>query len=367
MATVASLSARLRAELGDMGRSFVESFTGDGLANRFNLTEAPVQGSTIMVSVDGSPVVSGITIEEQFGTITFNAAPDSGSVITVSGTFYRYFTDSDIAYYVNTAFAEHARTTADSNGSLVSLNTLPVIDEYPLIILASSMALYTLATDASFDIDIISPDGVSIPRSERYRQLMEMVQTRQAQYKELSAMLGVGLYRPEVFTLRRISRLTNRLIPVYRPQEIDDGSLPQRVILPIPAYGDVTPASPVPTRDLSLYAGDDFSERVRLSMDLADFTPLSQIRLYPDIPGGRVGPAIIATFTITKEASNVNPSLPVGTLDTLCLSLPGSVTRDLPNVSYYDLQMVDLSGKTKTYLSGKVFTRAQISIPLGPQ
>lgn len=367
MATTTSLGIRLRAEIGDMGRSFVESFTGDGIANIFHMTEAPVQGSTLMVTVDGLNVSNHITVEEGFGTIVFDNPPNSDTVITASGTFYRYFTDSDINYYINTAFAEHARTTTDANGSSVNMNTLPLVDEYPLVILASTLALYTLATDSAFDIDIISPDGVSIPRSERYRQLMEMVQTRQSQYRELCSMLGVGLYRMEVYTLRRVSRLTNRYIPVYRPQEIDDGSLPQRVILPIPNYGDVTPASPVPTRDLSLYAGDDFEEKVRFSMDLGDFVPLAQVRLYPDIPGGRVGPAIIATLVITKEASNTNTNLPTDTLDTLVLTLPGVATRDLPNVSYYDLQMTDLSGKTKTYLTGKVFTRAQVSIPLGPQ
>ena len=367
MATVTSLGIRLRAEIGDMGRSFVESFTGDGIANIFHMTEAPVQGSTLLVTVDGTNVSNSITVEEGFGSIIFDTPPADGTIITASGTFYRYFTDSDINYYINTAFAEHARTTTDSNGSVVNMNTLPLVDEYPLVILASTLALYTLATDSAFDIDIISPDGVSIPRSERYRQLMEMVQTRQAQYRELCAMLGVGLYRPEVYTLRRVSRLTNRYVPIYRPQEVDDGSLPQRVILPIPNYGDVTPASPVPTRDLSLYAGDDFAEKVRFSMDLQGYGPLAQIRMYPDIPGGRVGPAIIATFTITKEASNTNTNLPADTLDTLCLALAGSVTRDLPNVSYYDLQMTDPSGKTKTYLTGKVFTRAQVSIPLGPQ
>ena len=367
MATIQSLSDRLRAEIGDMGRSFVESFTGDGVVKRFTLTEAPVKGSGLVIKVGSTDVSSLAVVEEGVGVIQLPTAPSSGSVITVTGTSYRYFTDSEICYYINTAFAEHARSTTDSNGSLVSMSTLPAVDEYPLVILASTLALYTLATDAAFDIDIISPDGVSIPRSERYRQLMEIVQSRKDQYRELCAMLGVGLYRPEIYTLRRISRLTNKYIPVYRPQEIDDGSLPQRVFLPMPAYGDITPTSPVPTKDLSVYAGDDFLTKVRLSMDLADFTPLAQVRLYPDIPGGRVGPAIIATFTITKEASDTNTDLPTGTLDTLVLSLSGTATRDLPNVSYYDLQMTDLSGKTKTYLSGKVFTKAQVSIPLGPQ
>ena len=241
------------------------------------------------------------------------------------------------------------------------MSTLPVVEEYPLLILASTMALYTLATDSSFDIDIISPDGVSIPRSERFRQLSEIIQSRREQYRELCAMLNIGMYRTEVFTLRRISRTTNRYIPIYRPQEVDDGSLPQRVMLPLPNYGDITPPSTTIKKDLSVHAGDTLVEKVRFSMDLTGYTPLSQIRLYPSVPGSRVGPVILATFNITKEASTTG-----GILDTLRMTIPGTVTEDFPNVSYYDLQLTAPDGTVRTYMSGKVFTEADVSIPLGP-
>lgn len=361
MATLATLSARLRSEIGDLSKSFAENFTGDGFTSRFQLSEAPVNGPTVVVKVNGIDVSDNVTIEELTGLLIFDTAPADNAVVLVSGTTYKYFTDDEICYYLQTAFTEHARTTTDSNGTLVTLNTLPAVDEYPLILLASTMALYTLATDASFDIDIISPDGVSIPRSERFRQLSEIIQARKDQYKELCALLGVGLYKTEVYTLRRISRMTNRYVPVYRPQEIDDGSLPQRVILPMPNYGDVTPASTTIKKDFSVHAGDTFVEKVKFSMDLTGYTPLAQIRLYPSIPGSRVGPVIIAAFTITKEAS-----ISGGILDTLRLSLPATVTQDFPKVTYYDLQLTAPDGSVRTYLSGKVFTEADVSYPLGP-
>ena len=358
MTTVASLSSRLRAELGDTSRSFVDTFTGDGVTVRYQLNQAPVQGSTLIIKVNTVDVSSTTTIEEGIGVLTLASAPASGAVVTVSGTAYRYFTDSEISYYVTTAFSEHARTSTDSNGSQVNMGTLPFVEEYPVVILASTLALYTLATDASFDIDIISPDGVSIPRSERYRQLSEIIQQRKEQYRELCMLLNIGLHRIETFTLRRISRLTNRYVPVYRPQEVDDGSLPQRVSLPLPNYGDITPKTNATSRDLSLYAGDDFSERVRFTFALDTYTPSAQIRLYPSVPGSRVGPVIIGTFSFTKEISTTG-----GFLDTLVMTLPSATTRDLPNVSYYDLQMTDASGKVKTYLYGKVFTHAQVTEP----
>lgn len=360
VATLAALSDRLRAEIGDIGRSFVETFEADGSSKRFQLTYAPVKASNLVIKVNNTNVSSTSVVEEVVGMVELATVPVAGATVTVSGTNYKYFTDSEIEYYVTTAFNEHARSTTDSNGARATLTTLPPIDEYPLVILASTMALYTLATDAAFDIDIISPDGVSIPRSERYRQLMELVQQRKEQYRELCNMLGIGMYKIEVFTFRRISRRTNRYVPVYRPQEVDDGSMPQRVFLSMPTYGDVTPEGPVPTRDLSLYGGDEFNLRLKFNKDLATLTPLSQIRLFPKYPANQVGPLILATFEITKEAS-----VPGGTLDTLLLHLDPEVTAKLPRTAYWDIQMTDSLGGIKTYLTGKVFTRTEVTTTNG--
>lgn len=358
MATLAALSGRLRAELGDMGRSFEETFVSDGSTKRYQLTNAPVQGSSLVIKAGSTNVSNSSFIEEQTGMLVLaNPAPNS-NLIVVSGTAYKYFTDAEIEQYVSTAFLEHARSTTDSNGSRATVLSLPPIDEYPLVLLASTMALYTLATDAAFDIDIISPDGVSIPRSERFRQLSETITARKEQYRELCNMLGLGMYKIEVFNLRRISRLTNKLVPMYRPQEIDDSSLPQRVRLPIPNYGDITPVSEVLTKDLSMYSGDDFSIKLKFSMDLDDFTPKSEIRIFNTGGRAQVGPVILGTFTIVKLQSTVG-----GIFDTVQLSLTGEVTAKLPMTAYYDIQLTDnLTGKVRTYLTGKVFTQKQVTL-----
>jgi hypothetical protein len=142
---------------------------------------------------------------------------------------------------------------------------------------------------------------------------------------------------------------------------VDDGSIPQRVLLSLPTYGDVSPSTPVVAKDLSIYAGDDFSEIIRFGMDISAYTPLAQIRLYPSVPGSAVGPVIIGSFTFVKSASHTG-----GPVDTITMSLSGSVTKDLPNVSYYDLQLTAPDNSVKTYTYGKVFTHAQVSEPLGP-
>jgi hypothetical protein len=357
VATLAALSERLRFELGDQGKSFVETFRGDGVQTRFYLTVAPVDGATMTVRV-GSTNVSGTTsVEERTGLIVLASPPNDGAIVTVSGTSFKYFTTSEINQYITTAFAEHANATTDTNGSRATILTLPVIEEYPLVLLAVTMALYTLATDASFDIDIISPDGVSIPRTERFRQLTETINNRKEQYRDLCNLLGIGLYKIEVFSLRRISRLTNKLIPIYRPQEIDDASLPQRVRLSLTDYGDVTPEGDVINRDLSMYAGDDFAVKLKFSMDLATYTPKSQLRLFHTGGRAQVGPVIVGEFVITKLQSTVG-----GIFDTIQLALPGSVTEKLPYACYYDVQLTGTDGKTRTFMTGKVFTEKQVTL-----
>ena len=358
MATLEMLSSRLRNELGDMGRTFEETFSGDGSTKRYQLTTAPVKGATLVVKVGATNVSNTTSVEEQTGMVVLAVAPVQDAVITITGTTYKYFTDAEIEYYINTAFAEHARTTTDSNGSKATILSLPGIDEYPLVILASTMALYTLATDASFDIDIISPDGVSIPRSERFRQLSEIITSRKEQYREICNLLGIGLHKIEVFNLRRISRLTNKLVPIYRPQEIDDSSLPQRVRLSIPTYGDITPESDVVHKDLSMYSGDDFSIKLKFSLNLAGYTPKAEIRLFHTGGRAQVGPVIVGTFTIVKLQS-----IAAGIYDVVQLSLPGSVTSALPRTAYYDIQLTEIAtGKVRTYMSGKVFTEEQVTL-----
>ena len=349
MATLTSLASRLRAELGDLGRSFQQTFTGDGYTTRFNLSEAPLEGTSLVIKINGVNVSSTTTVEETTGLIILASAPADNAEILVSGTAFRYFTNDEINYYINTAFAEHTKSATDPNGATINVANLPFVDEYPVVILACSMALYTLATDAAFDIDIISPDGVSIPRSERFRQLMEMVQTKKEQYRELCNLLGTGLYRIEVFNLRRISRLTNKYVPMYVPQEIDDRSMPQRIVLPIPTYGDVTPPGPVPTADLSVYQGDSYAVTLDFPFNLTGYTFKAEIRQQL---GGSV---VLTSFNIAIDPLDNTK---------LNLSLTRQQTELLPRRSYWDLQAMsptDTDYET-TYLRGSVYVTKQVTV-----
>ena len=73
-----------------------------------------------------------------------------------------------------------------------------------------------------------------IPAHQRYSQVQTMYQFWSKQYEEDCAMLNVGLDRISMRTLRRISPLTNRLVPLFEEREIDDPRPPIRAFPPIP-------------------------------------------------------------------------------------------------------------------------------------
>ena len=351
MATLESMSNRLRYELGDIGRSFVYQFVADGTTNRFLIPYSPLDGVNLAINQDGEDVSTEVEVEEATGHIVFDTTPAAGDVIVVAGNYFKYFTETEISQYISDAFAQHTTFHTDSYGRTISILTLPAVEEYPVIIHASTLALYTLATDASFDIDIQAPDGVMIPRSERYRQLMQMIEVRKNQYKELCSQLSIGLYKIDVFSLRRISKTTNEYVPMFEPQEIDNKSPKTRVRLPIPTYGNVKPTPTTVVQDLNVYEGDAYEFLIRLDFEVDNLTPLAQIRV---LPGASY---VLTEFTVTKpdlveDGDNKR---------TLVLSLTGDQTRILPGRSYYDVQLTDAENVTHTYVSGLIVKTTEVS------
>lgn len=345
MATIAGINDRVRLELADQAQSFQATLLGDGASRRYELGVYPLMGSTLVIAVDGLDVSSSSGVEERTGVLVLAAVPDAGAVITVAGNRFRYFCDTDLTLLTQAAVTQHLYNRNDSFGRALTVSNLPVVEEYPVALLAAIEALYALATDASFDIDIIAPDGVNIPRSERYRQLMDMIQSRREQYQTLCEALNIGLHKIEVFTFRRISRMTNRYIPVYQPQEVDDSTKPVRVYLPAPTYG----GTPIPTSagifDLVFTQGDAFSITMDFPFSLADFTPKAQIRVFSE------SQIIAAELTVAAVA---------GEPDKIELSLTPLQTSKLPLRSVWDMQLTETAtGKVETYVKGQVFVDRQ--------
>ena len=300
MATLSSLTDMVRSELGDLGKSFVHQFVADGTTNRWKLHYAPLDAASVKVFKNGIDMSDACTVEEATGVLITDTLYEDGAEVLVSGTYYRYYTSTEIANFVGHAVEHHGARKTDAIGRHLTVETLPKLEEYPVALYAVTLALYTLATDASFDIDIVAPDGVSIPRAQRYRQLMEMIASREAQYKELCVQLGIGMYSIEVFSLRRISHRTNRYVPVYQPQEYDDKSHPRRADIPVPTYGDQELPWPTQDKDRLAYQGFAFVDTINFE---GDYTGKSFIARLLNQRGGI---NVVQTFdlTVTESAPN---------------------------------------------------------------
>ena len=353
MANIYDLASRVRLELGDQPKQFSLTFTGDGQTSDFPLAIHPIDPYTLEVYVNGSPVAvtTGYTLEADVGVVHFVHTPAASSAILIRGLVYRYFTDDDICQFVNTAVTQHTYNRSNGLGSQMTVALIPAVEEYPLAILATIEALWALATDASFDIDIQAPDGVSIPRSERYRQLTQTIQNRWEQYRQLCSALNIGLWRIEMGTLRRISRTTNKLIPVYMAQEIDDSRRPERVYIQNDLLGHIPFPSYVEVQDIILYQGDSYREEVDFPFDITGLEWKAQIRTYPNAP------SLYGTFDIAVTYVSE-------TLSKITLSLDSKSTAYLPPRAFWDLQATatDDSGYENTYLRGQVFTTQEVTL-----
>lgn len=244
-----TITADVRRVLGDQGESFLDQVQGDGKTTRFELPEEnlePTNPAPVIALIDPTGVVNpqvlvvntDYIIDARFGVVTLVSPLAANRVLLVQGVAYREFEPTDIQYYIDTAWALYTK------GRTPSIYLDPVIDgtilppqlglppeEVRVFEIAVVLeALWDLATDASQDIDITTPDGVQIPRGQYYRQIMEHIQALQGEYERMAKNLNVGLERIEMFNLRRISRTTNRYIPEYVPREFDQRTFPQRVL-----------------------------------------------------------------------------------------------------------------------------------------
>ena len=344
---------RVRLELGDQPQQFTYTAVGDGSVTDFTLPCKPIDINTLAVYVNGSPVAypTGYTAEFDIGVIHFVHTPAAGANILITGNRFRYFTDDDICRFINTAITQHAYNRTDAFGSVITINNIEAVEEYPLAILAVIEALWVLATDAAFDINITAPDGVTIPRAQRYQQLTSIIQQRWEQYKSLCAQLNIGLWRIEMGTLRRVSRTTNKLVPVYIAQEVDDARMPERVYLQNDLTGRKAFPSYVAVQDIVLYQGDSYEEEVDFPFDITGLNFKAQIRTYPNAP------SLYATF-------NIEVTLATETLSKITLSLDRNASAYLPPRAFWDLQATatDNSGYENTYLRGQVFTTQQVTL-----
>ncbi|MEV4454354.1 hypothetical protein [Microbispora sp. NPDC049633] len=262
MADMSVMLARVRGALGDLGERFRVTFPGGqdeyetGYQRITEVVVSKVSGSVVMDLAEGTDY----TLEPVDGIVTLTTALETTDTLMVAGKAFSLFTDEEITGYITDAVRRHtheretSQRVRDDHGFIriertpITLANLPEIELEPLTVLATIEALWDMTTDASSDVDVWTAEGTHLSRGQRFQQLTAQREALQARYEDFCRQLNIGMNRIEVGTLRRVSYLTGRLVPVFAPREYDEYSPkgPRRLLPPVDAPNEDPSELPSP-------------------------------------------------------------------------------------------------------------------------
>lgn len=223
MATKSDITTTARNYLRDFPKFFRESFVPTG-GTMYELGKPNVDSTTLYVayvpnaggSASTLAASTGYTLDDRNGLIRTVDTIATTNTLMVEGYYYEWLLPDDLDFYADMA---------------INLNThnikVPLADMAPAVadvvgIHCLVQALWGLLSEYSRDIDVISSESVHIMASQRYRMVSDLLEYWTAEYNKRAQALNIGLERLEVINLRRISRTTNRLVPLYKSREVGD-------------------------------------------------------------------------------------------------------------------------------------------------
>lgn len=273
MASIETICNGARAYMRDHPRFFSATVSKMGPTTTFklgkkNILAVDFQAVAVVdgTSYRGYPVTTNITnsqmkffiyaIDQRNGLVRIERWTDGVDLTEANFYFEGYFcewvNDGDLRYFANNVVAEVAYRDTD-----FSLETVPDAVEDAMSLGVAVEAFWSILSEAARDIDINTPEGVAIPATQRFHQIEGLLSGPDGlieKYKTKCNMLGVGIEKIEMFTLRRVSRTTNRLVPVYKQREWDDVHPPVRLFPEITREAPSTPpASFVPAAQVTSF------------------------------------------------------------------------------------------------------------------
>jgi len=136
-------------------------------------------------------------------------------------------------------------TTGSGSASALSASQYSLDERNGILRLANTYASGTKVLVEGYYYEWVTPtditsESVHIPASQRFRMVQGLLAQWEKEYERHAANLNIGFDRLEVMNLRRVSRTTNRLVPLYKQKELGDFS-PMERLWPEIDDGIVTP------------------------------------------------------------------------------------------------------------------------------
>ena len=141
----------------------------------------------------------------------------------VEGYYYEWLLPADLQFYSERSINFH-KPTINVPLEQASAAVLDVVGIGALV-----EALQALMTEYARDIDVMTSESVHIPGSQRFRMLQSLCQVWEVEYRKHANNLNIGPERIEQFSLRRVSRTTNRYVPLYKAKELGDYGPMERI------------------------------------------------------------------------------------------------------------------------------------------
>ena len=224
-AVVEKIMEIARTYLRDYPKFFQVSF--DAVGRTYELGNPNIEQSSLWVATyptGGTPTeitsdTSASTyysLDDRNGIIRFNRSFSSTTKIMVEGYYYEWVLPKDLEYFAGHSIEQHT----------YNLDT-PLEQLAPIVLDTIGMGtvvetLWGLLTEYSRDIDVTTSESVHIPASQRFRMVQSMLDYWTRNYQAQARALNIGVERIEIMNLRRVSRTTGYLVPVYRARELGD-------------------------------------------------------------------------------------------------------------------------------------------------
>lgn len=223
-ATVSTITTIARNFLRDFPKFFQVSF--DAVGRTYELGSPNIDSDSLWVAtyVNNAPVTitsdtsasSYYSLDARNGILRFNTTPSASASILVEGYYYEWVLPSDLEFYASHSIEQHIYNL---DLPLESMSAI-VIDTIGMHCVVES--LWGLLTEYSRDIDITTSESVHIPASQRFRMVQSLLDYWSKAYERQAKSLNIGLERIEVMNLRRVSRSTNRFVPIYKSKELGE-------------------------------------------------------------------------------------------------------------------------------------------------